>query len=99
MSGSRPPEHMDQWSRNERLYETLKGMGLYVVPIPVEGNPDRIDHLHVSAALPAYVSKLGRQQAAERLVDDALERTQVARDVLPASGERDNVVDLPAVRR
>ena len=28
-----PPLHMDTLSRNERLYKTLLGMGLYVEPI------------------------------------------------------------------
>jgi len=28
-----PPLHMDHLARNERLYKTLLGMGLYVEPI------------------------------------------------------------------
>ena len=31
------PEHMDRWSRNQRLYETLRGMGLYVSRRPLLG--------------------------------------------------------------
>lgn len=43
------PEHMDTWSRNRRVYETLKGMGLYVVAVPELADPSKINHLIVSA--------------------------------------------------
>ncbi len=46
------PEHMTVWDRNARLYETLKGMGLYVLAIPQDDNPSRIDQIIVSAGLP-----------------------------------------------
>jgi hypothetical protein len=46
------PEHMDRWSRNDRLYETLKGMGLCVSPIPEPSDPTKIKEMVVSTALP-----------------------------------------------
>lgn len=46
------PEHMDKYSRNARLYETLKNMGLSVYPIYLDDDPDRIDHFVVSAGCP-----------------------------------------------
>ena len=35
-------DYMDRWSRNLRLYETLKGMGLFVSPIPETDDPSKI---------------------------------------------------------
>jgi len=43
------PDHMDRWPRNQRLYETLKGMGLYVSPILEPGDPTKIRELMVAA--------------------------------------------------
>lgn len=96
-----PPDHMDVWSRNERLYEALKGMGLYVIPIPLESDPSRIDHLRVAAALPASVSshESGGQPPSEPRVSPVVEGAQVGRVIATAEGERNNVVDLPTVRR
>lgn len=46
------PEHMDRWTRNQRLYESLKGMGLYVTPIFDENDPEKINSMVVAADLP-----------------------------------------------
>lgn len=46
------PEHMNFDDRNRRLYETLKGMGLFVTPIPNKHDPSRLDGMTVSAGLP-----------------------------------------------
>lgn len=104
MSEGRIPERMDQWSRNDRLYETLKGMGLYVVPIPLESDPSRIDHLHVSAGLPAYLAvapttKRSAEQTTETGVDLAPQGAKIAERVRPPEGGRGNVVNLPAIPR
>ena len=93
---------MDQWSRNQRLYETLKGMGLYVVPIPLEADPERIDHFHVSAGLPAYLSatgahQRGREPTASRGVVAPLERPEVELIVRAAERGIDNVAEFPAI--
>jgi hypothetical protein len=45
------PEHMDKWHRNERLYETLKNMGLFVLPLH-EKAAGGIDHFIVSTGVP-----------------------------------------------
>lgn len=46
-------QHLDYWSRNQRLYETLLGFGLWVEPVfadsPIEGD---IDYLRVSVGQP-----------------------------------------------
>ena len=52
MIAGRPPEHMDRWTRNERLYRHLLGMGLVAIPIFVGEDRTRIDHLLVTTELP-----------------------------------------------
>lgn len=47
------PEHMDKWTRNERLQETLEKMGLFVVPVR-ERKTNRIEYFHVSAGVIDY---------------------------------------------
>jgi hypothetical protein len=42
------PQHMDRYSRNERLYRFLLNMGLVVHPIRIGDDPSKIDHLYVS---------------------------------------------------
>lgn len=49
-------QHMDPGSRNERLYKTLMGMGLFVVPVFADGDQNQIDYFQVSAGVPAYLS-------------------------------------------
>ena len=43
------PKHMSPWLRNKRLYETLKGMGLFVTAVPFEDAPDKINWIQVLA--------------------------------------------------
>ncbi len=52
MSDTFPPQHMDKYTRNERLYNFLLQMGHVVSPIFAEGSTDKIEALHVSAELP-----------------------------------------------
>ena len=52
MVSDQPPEHMDRWTRNERLYRHLLAMGLVAVPIFEDDDRTRIDHLWVSVDLP-----------------------------------------------
>lgn len=80
------PEHMDRWSRNQRLYETLKGMGVYVTPIPEPGDPTKIRQMIVSADLPSDV-------------DAPVERTKVRDVVGPSASDGLNVIDFPPVLR
>ena len=49
----KPPLHMNKEARNERLFETLLGMGLFVQPIP--DGMGHIDCFLVSTGMPAYV--------------------------------------------
>ena len=88
------PEHMDSGSRNQRLYETLKGMGLFVVPIPDANDPSRIAQIMVSAELPPP-----GEQTTETGVHRALQGTKVGDVVDPSKGRGMNVVDFPSVVR
>jgi hypothetical protein len=45
------PDHIDIWSRNKRLYSTLKQMGIFVFPVLTK-NTKQIDHFIVSAGNP-----------------------------------------------
>lgn len=45
------PEHMDKWSRNARLYESLKDSGLFVQPVYHHNDKMAIDYLMVSTGL------------------------------------------------
>ena len=47
-----PPEHMDRWTRNERLYHHLRDMGLFVVPIYSDGECPGIEYLQVAVSMP-----------------------------------------------
>jgi hypothetical protein len=47
-----PPEHMDQWARNERLYAHLRDLGLYVVPVFADEDRGGVEYLMVSVAPP-----------------------------------------------
>lgn len=46
------PESLDAWTRNERVFNTLKKMGLNVIPIYSKRVPDRIEHFIVSCGVP-----------------------------------------------
>jgi hypothetical protein len=90
------PEHMDPWSRNERLYRHLLGLGLCVFPITDADDETKIDHLVVSAGLPI---QRGTQQPAETAVHAAIEGSQVGGEVAaPESLGNGMVVQFPPPR-
>ncbi len=60
-----PPEHMDTWTRNERLYRHLLGLGLVAVPIFSDGDRTRIDHILVSVAIPMLHSSFESGESGE----------------------------------
>src|SRR5258706_4907845 len=89
------PDHMDRWTHNRRLYETLKRMGLYVSSIPEPDDPTRINSMVVSADLPFAQSVA--ENAAEAGVGHAMERPHVGKMIGATEGDRDNVVLFPSV--
>ena len=70
------PDHMDRWSRNQRLYETLKGMGLFVSPIPEPDDPTKIRELIVAADLP--FAECCPEQATQCGVVGAVKRPEIS---------------------
>ena len=90
------PEHMDAWSRNARLYETLKGMGLYVSPILETDDPSKINRMIVSADLP-FAQDVA-ERAAEVRVLAAEQRSPVGEVIGPAESLGENVIRMPAKR-
>lgn len=91
------PDHMDRWSRNLRLYETLKGMGLYVSPIPEPDDPTKIREMIVAADLPAADPVQTAEHSSEGGVHLAVERSKVRDVVAAAEAAGSNVVDFPSV--
>jgi hypothetical protein len=76
------PEQMDRWSRNQQLYEALKGMGLCVTPIPEPDDPSKIRQILVSADRPFA------HEVAER-------RAKVVEVVREADSRGGNVINFP----
>ena len=81
-------ESMKEADRNRRLYETLKGMGLYVAITYDPAEPDVIDSLTVSARKP-------KVELVPFNVGSPLEGSEVGKAVRPSAGLGDNVVNLP----
>ena len=77
---------MDYGSRNARLYETLKEMGLYVVPVFKDGDAVEIDHFHVSVGLPAYLAQRATEQTARPGVAVPVTGAEVVQFVRPTEG-------------
>jgi hypothetical protein len=96
MNGSEVlPEHRDRWSRNQRLYETLKGMGLYVSPMPEPDDPTKIREMIVAADLPF---KHPAQQPTEPGVSGTMQGPHVRNVIEAAESGGVNVIQFPAVK-
>lgn len=90
------PLHMSIRARNQRLYETLVGMGLHVDAVRSVNEPDSIDYIIVSAGfLPAAMQGVA-EKAAVGGVGTAVQRTLVGEVVAPSESRGLNVVDFPA---
>lgn len=90
-------KHMDVASRNQRLRETLEGMGLFVQPV-ASTNSDTIDYLIVATALPTFVQQ-GAKNAASGAVTAPMTRTEIVGALGAADATRDVVVDFPTKLR
>lgn len=89
---------MDVASRNQRLRETLEGMGLFVLPIYSESEPSRIDYMHVSVDLPIYVKQGVGEQATCASVPKVVAGADIRRNIAPTQCLGDNVINLPTER-
>lgn len=96
MIAPRAPEDMDRWTRNERLYRHLLGMGLVVNPVFANEERTQIDHLIVSTDLPLAGSGSSEAPAVAG-VGFPVERTKVSETIGPAVSDGTNVVDFPPV--
>ncbi len=99
-----PREHMAPWVRNARLYETLKGMGLFVTAVPFKDGPSKINWIQVYTQMPADTLEdlMDRMVPSDadsvpRHVSSPLQGAQIRDVVTPASADRDNVIDFPPV--
>ena len=89
------PLHMSIRARNQRLYETLVGMGLHVDAVRSTDEPDGIDYIIVSAGLLPAAQSVPKQ-AAVGGVAGAVQRTLVGEVVAPSESRGHNVVNFPA---
>jgi len=78
------PQHMDKYSRNERLYSALLGMGLICDPIRNENDPSKIESISVSAD-EGFVTPY---------VAPPVTRSESIDSVVATSGS-ENVIDFP----
>jgi len=103
MIADQPPEHMERWTRAERLHRHLLGMGLFVFPIFADAERTRIDHPIVSVALPiapqTTTPERGEtaQDAPSGGISAPVQGAEVHGVVAPADYDGDNVVDFPTV--
>ena len=84
------PHNMTRFARNRRLYDHLFAMGLFVDPVLVDGNPDKIDSLIV-ATTPWTVNLLPADVASP------VKGPEVGDIVTTSVGDRENVIDFPTV--
>jgi hypothetical protein len=84
---------MDRWTRNERVYRHLLGMGLIAVPIFADADRTRIDHIVVTSELPFALT----EGAAGAGVGLPVAGAEIGQCVRSSVGDRDNVVDFPPV--
>lgn len=81
------PTHMDKYTRNRRLYETLLGMGLICDPIFADEDCDRIEALYVSAG----------EFSVSRQVSSPLKGSKIIDIVGTPRSYRSDVIDFPPV--
>lgn len=98
MIEAQPPEHMDKWTRNERVYRFLLGLGLVVTPIFEDHDHTRIKCLVVAAALDhADPVESISEQASQLGIIAPVEGPEIGEGVGSIERGRENVVDFPPV--
>lgn len=95
------PEQIDRWSRNERLYRHLLGLGLVVFPAFADDDRTLVDHLIVSVDLPTrHQAVAGGEETAATAVALPVEGAKVPDVIGPAIAGGDGVVvEFPPVFR
>ena len=90
------PEHMTTSDRNQRIYETLKGMGLFTEVVLCRDDPTKIDQIIVAAAQPTEVLQVAENSAPAGVVPP-IQGPEISDSVRPAKRGGDNVIDFPPV--
>ena len=90
------PEHMTVWDRNQRLYETLKGMGLHTEVVLCRDDPTKIDQIVVAAAPPTVVLQVA-ECSTQTSISAPMQGTHVVNSVGTAQRRGSNVVPFPAI--
>lgn len=91
-------KHMDVASRNQRLRETLEGMGLFVLPIFCESDPTRIDYMQVSVDLPTHVRQGVAEFTSSPSIAEMVASSNIGGNIPATNGAWNNVIDLPTKR-
>jgi hypothetical protein len=97
-----PPQHMDKYSRNERLYHFLLGMGLIVNPICLPDDPAKIDYLHVTVTLANATESFVREVTESPSIScvvKPIERPEIRNVVGSSEATGDTVINFPTVDR
>ena len=101
MIEARVPLHMSRWSRNERLYRYLLGLGLVVEPIFEDSDRTRINHMLVGTEFPlakASIAESVPEHAAMAGVILPIQRSEIRDGVKAAEPRGDGVVvEFPSV--
>ena len=90
-------KHMDIGSRNQRLRETLEGMGLFVVPVYSQSDPTQIDWLQVSAGLPGEIAEKTTDVSAGAAIASPIPSPNISDNIETADSSRNRVIDFPTV--
>ena len=90
------PEHMTVWDRNQRLYETLKGMGLFTEVVLCRDDPTKIDQIIVAVASPT-VELYTAKSSPSASIFPPVESSEVVEGFPSSSGDGNNVIDFPPV--
>lgn len=80
-----PPQHMDKWSRNERLYKKLTEMGLICNPIFADEAHQMIEAIYVSTGEFSVPTSIGMP----------MKRPKIPGMVGSPRSNSDNVVNFP----
>jgi hypothetical protein len=56
---NRPPDHMDRWTRTQRLYDHLVGLGLWVEAVYSTERRGGMEYLRVGVAPPRQLQDHG----------------------------------------
>jgi hypothetical protein len=89
------PQHMDTFSRNERLYNFLLQMGYIAFPIWAEGESGRMEAIRVTTSL-GFGDKAAEESAQTR-INTMVKRPEISTVIAATKSGSDNVVNFPPI--